>query len=1423
MKTSNYFLTLIFLTCSFFAQAQVYNPLLETCERYYYKGDYKRALEECNKIVAKLKQESKGFAVANAEMYQAKYLEAVSDFVAFEEVIGDALKNNKANGENSVGYGTALLDAAALYLSYSNTQKAEELFKQGCESLKIQIDEKGKFITAPNDVYIRSQALYVQAKIYVNRGYIEQFEVILPELLAYKQRRIDDTDYYYDENNQKVSTTIAATAKQRRWEEYAEVLTLRAEAHMIKGDYKKAQLYLDKANAWILSTLSKRTNAYVYNQHIQNLLMLDRGDDLAKIRKSVRKNFDNAEKTQMEAVHKLYMATQELNTNFEMQQGNYFESNFQRWDFRQNAAKYYGSVVISKFRYEDNKSLAGGVAKILDSKNHELQRRLTSAMTELQTLYTNTVQIPTNHSRRISLLEQMYEVAVAQDNYKQALELGNELVKTQEKINGKNSLGYYYAQMRLASYYTTYTSNFKKVDTLIRENFYQGVDKLIVPQHKIYTEFLNQLANYYTVIDRYDSAKVQIDKAVSITKEEHGENNVRYATELNKLAKFQITQGNYNEAYKNIVTMLAIFEKNNDRTFNVKYAEALETAANYYATLGLYSSADEALDKAITLQKRSNASIANSSATDELAYVYIKMGKYKDAEEILVEAVRIRLERYGEKSRFLINPYNQLARLFLIEGEYTKAEEYADKALKLSNELFGENSLQNIESTLIIAEYNTAIGDFEKAKTDILQAITKQQTILGKQHIKVATSLSQFGLVKFFNKEKLEEVEKIFLESQELIATNLGKDNPIYAESLKNLALVYTESKKYSEATADLQEAQNIWQKIYKTPKNLQSAEIQLLMGDIETQQGKFSKAAALYNTALKTIESKFSKEHPRYTNILTRLSRMYFIAGDIDKSEKYIELALTQYKSYIAKFFTALSDREKTKYWGQIRNDFEFYNNLILKKAQTKPVLLGKIYDNVLLTKTLLIGASMKVRSTILASPDTTLRRNYLRWEAKKVELTEAIALSPEQQKEENKEPKKIEKEIETLEKSLLKNEVFRQQNEVPASWLDVKKVLKADEVAVEMLRFRYFNGNFTDSVIYVALALTPNNQNPQAIYFQEGNLLNTSYSKFYQNSIKFSLKDDKSYLRFWKPIDVAIGFGKKIYFSAEGAFTQINPETFFINDSTYVIDKQEVVLLNTTKDLLTITGLKAQNNGKIVIIANPNYYSDLTQEDMQKITSRKISQLPGAQKEGQDIFSVYQKANKEADLILNFEATEKVMREKVISPRILHIATHGFFASDAVASTDNSLNSQKVVNTPLLNSGLLFSRAGELMASNNIYNYNKFDGVATAFEIASWKLDGTELVFASACETGRGDVKVGEGVYGLQRALQVAGAKALIMSLFKVSDEATKLLATYFYTNIETGMTKRTAFIEAKKQLRATKFKDPIYWGAFVMIGKE
>jgi CHAT domain-containing protein len=184
--------------------------------------------------------------------------------------------------------------------------------------------------------------------------------------------------------------------------------------------------------------------------------------------------------------------------------------------------------------------------------------------------------------------------------------------------------------------------------------------------------------------------------------------------------------------------------------------------------------------------------------------------------------------------------------------------------------------------------------------------------------------------------------------------------------------------------------------------------------------------------------------------------------------------------------------------------------------------------------------------------------------------------------------------------------------------------------------------------------------------------------------------------------------------------------------------------------------------------------------------------------------------------------EATEKNVKT-LKGPSLVHIATHGYFLQDADENAGSvfGVNAENASSNPLLRSGLILAGAGKTITGNGGVDITSNDnGVLTAYEAMNLNLEGTNLVILSACETGLGDVKSGEGVYGLQRAFQVAGADALIMSLWKVDDAATQMLMTNFYNNwIKLG-NKQKAFKQAQLQLM-TKYKEPYFWGAFVMMG--
>ncbi|MEJ0055607.1 MAG: CHAT domain-containing protein [Bacteroidota bacterium] len=231
--------------------------------------------------------------------------------------------------------------------------------------------------------------------------------------------------------------------------------------------------------------------------------------------------------------------------------------------------------------------------------------------------------------------------------------------------------------------------------------------------------------------------------------------------------------------------------------------------------------------------------------------------------------------------------------------------------------------------------------------------------------------------------------------------------------------------------------------------------------------------------------------------------------------------------------------------------------------------------------------------------------------------------------------------------------------------------------------------------------------------------------------------------------------------------------------------------------------------------MFGNPMFY-------MTASADHQFPSLPGTEKEVDELQKLLKQKGWATDEYMEKSASEE--KAKLIdNPRIFHIATHGFYtkAEDVSLQKELTENEAMQAENPLLKSGLLLTGGGDILDKTS-YNYNIDNGVLTAYEAMSLNLDRTDLVVLSACETGLGEISNGEGVYGLQRAFFVAGAKVLIMSMFKVVDDATQKLILNFYKKWLTTGNMRQSFVEAKKELRS-EYPEPIYWGAFMMIGQE
>ena len=1392
---------------------------LEISERYFEDGDYKKALSETEHLYKEIQKKENTDLSTKIESHLIRYYEATGEISKFHSTVQRFLDHRKKHGEESKGYGLALLQAAKYYAEYSYTKQAETYLTQA----KRILGEK------PAENYVFSDLYYTQLIIDFQRGnFLNILDYQIQDLLSVQKSLIEkETQFYSDVSKRTETRSLSDREQIRRKTDYAQLISLRADAARLAGRYREASEYVEQADTYIKEELSTRQLAYIRNQYIRIQLMIDNGEDREEIRKLLEKTLYRAERA-VGTVHKDYIKLHTLlidyyvNSGFVMQQDEkskrfslkpkflqnikYSTENIrQRWELERNAAKYYGT---------DN--LQYSVALQADAMWNYENQRYGQSIDLLTDMYKNTEFVPKDHQRRLAIIEDIYYVRLAADDYQEAGKLMEEWVASHARIHGANTLGYHLANLKLAKFYFNYTEKFDEAGQLYNLHM-EALINFVESQSLIYLNSLNEWIDYYMANDQFKEANIKSEQALDLIQKRYGNKHPRYAAQLEIAARLNMQQSKYKEVDAQVGRMLQIYDKQYNPSLAFEHAQALETAANYYMTMGLYERAEDLLNQAKRRFSRSSQSIANSGTAEELAFLYVETADFNAAEQLLKETIAEKEKRYGAESRFLINTYNQSANLEFANGKYVEAEKFATKALNSAQKLFGQNSIRTVQSLSILADYNLAIGDYEKAQ-EFAQRVLKIKTdVLGEDHLDRASTLIQLARINFYSTADWQTVTKELNEAEKMLIDNLGENTPVYAGFLKTSAELYVAHKDIKSASDKLSKALSILEKV-PSASLVSLAEINVLLGDLQIQQDNPDKAQEFYEDARKKYSKVFSDVHPKYVEVLGRIARMYYVKNDYKRAEKYLSEVLEKHKEYINTTFAVLSEREKAKNWEQIRPDFEFFTHLVIKLQPKKKKLLRDLYDNILLTKGILLGQSQKLRNEIYKrSPDDTLRINFEKWQLKKIQLNSALALSPEQLKQENIDVRTLQKEIEDLSKIL-----SRQSSDFEAAttkkvvgWKNIQKNLKSKEYAVEIIRYRQFEKNFTSSVNYIALVL-PSSGKIRLAIMNNGNQMEDGDLQYYRNNVEFSLEDYESYDAYWKPIGDKIDKNAgKVYLSCDGVYNQLNVETFRMGKSNFVIDNYFIAQLTSTRQIAE-EEVKNVFPNNFVLFGNPLFYVDYE-------GAQSFPTLLGAEREVKNLSSQLKGTNKNVTTYLKGEADENQIKNLSLQNKtVYHIATHGVFKEDISEVERQRSAALGTYNDPLMRSGLLFRAGGDMVQDKSIYEYNRGPGILTASEVATMSIN-SPLVVMSACETGRGESKVGEGVYGLQSAFLLAGADALLMSLFKVDDDATQELMRIFYQRWKETGDKRIAIREAKRELRQNpKYKDPIYWGAFVMIGK-
>ncbi|MEC4802779.1 MAG: CHAT domain-containing tetratricopeptide repeat protein, partial [Jaaginema sp. PMC 1080.18] len=653
----------------------------------------------------------------------------------------------------------------------------------------------------------------------------------------------------------------------------------------------------------------------------------------------------------------------------------------------------------------------------------------------------------------------------------------------------------------------------------------------------------------------------------------------------------------------------------------------------------------------------------------------------------------------------------------------------------------------------------------------------------------------------------------------------------------------------YSEVESLLQQALAIYEQTYGSDHPSFAGSLSVL-ARLYSDMGNYSEVESLLQRALAIDEQTYGSNHPSVASSLTGLVRLYQVQGDIALATDYLSRSLNIKENNLSLIFTTGSEAQKQAYMNTLSDETHGVISLHLQDAPNNPEAAQIAFTTLLRRKGRILDALTE--NIQLIRENLTPENQQLLDELTntRTQLANLIYNKPENISQDAYETQvaNLKAEANQLEAELSRRSAEFRTISQSITIAAIQQQIPADAALVELTLYRPFDaqaepGQRWGEPRYAAYILQATGA-PQWVDLGEAAPINAA-AKALQNSLASygsldTLRDNARQLdaMLMQPIRAKLGDKTHILLSPDSQLNLIPFAALVDENNQYLVENYQITYLTTGRDLLRLEN-KQEPRQASVIVANPDYdepgvnnseiaFNRGSNRRSNDLDSIRFGALPGTAREAEAI----QPLLPNATVLTQLEATEQAIKQ-VEAPRILHIATHGFFLNvDLVAPSANPFDNRGGVlgirlesetsapvdqENPLLRSGLAL--AGIHARSSGADE----DGVLTALEVAGLNLRGTQLVVLSACETGVGDVANGEGVYGLRRALAIAGAESQLISLWKVSDRGTEELMVDYYQRLIDGEGRSDALRQVQlAMLNDAEYQHPYFWAAFIPSGE-
>ncbi len=771
--------------------------------------------------------------------------------------------------------------------------------------------------------------------------------------------------------------------------------------------------------------------------------------------------------------------------------------------------------------------------------------------------------------------------------------------------------------------------------------------------------------------------------------------------------------------------------------------------------------------------------------------------KYDVAISYSIYSAEIRKSILGGMHPDYASSLDNIGLLYSEIGDFSKAEQYCLQASYIYKNALGETHPEYAASLNNLGNLYRNIGDYSQAKQYYLQVLEILKTAKGESHPDYASALNNLGNL-YRNTGDSTNAEQCYLHAMAVLKSAFGEKHSDYAATLNNLGLLYSDRKNYVAAKQYYLQAVDIYKSALGEAHPTYAITLKNL-GNLYRETGDYANAEQCYFPSMAVLKSAFGETHPDYAAALNDIGCLYYNFREYTKAEPYLLRAQEISKSGYIQSLNYMSEQQRNAYWSTIKDRFETtYPNFSYRFSFEKPAISTFAYNNELFTKGLLLTSSNAIKNSILESGDTILIGQWDELTRKKQQIMVLEEKNPQM-------PylSELRGEAENLEKEVTRSSAAFRENmrQWSITWDSVRAALKPNQVAIEYMRAPLNE----DSTMYCALLLRDTCSYPIMIpLFEEkevSRLLHQSTTEKDSAAIRqtYTYRDHGGELTqlIWKKTMPYIREGEVVFFAPTGILHQIAIENIPFTESRTIGDNYNLVRLSSTRELAM--DRPAMEHKKAVLYGDIRYSATI--EGMvvaaakYRGTQRNYADdLPGTKKEIAAIDTILKEQQLQVQIFTSSEANEESVKALSGSKQnILHFATHGFYRQDSTGID------------PMERCGLLFAGANNVLIGSpeRLKDVDVNDGILTAKELSVLDFRNADIVVMSACETGLGEIN-GEGVFGLQRAFKMAGAKTIMMSLWQVSDDATRLLMTSFYRNLSQGMSKREAFRSAQQEVR-------------------